>query len=92
MDALVWGIRAFYLHTVFMDTKQKFKKLLGHNVRRDRVDRRFSVEKLGTKLRQDHRIIQQKQGEYWKTLIDEVYSIYIRFKSKLFRIIQPDTE
>jgi len=47
-----------------MDTKQKFKKLLGHNVRRDRVDRRFSVEKLGTKLRQDHRIIQQKQGEY----------------------------
>ncbi len=29
-----------------MDTKQKFKKLLGHNVRRVRVDRRLSVEKL----------------------------------------------
>ena len=29
-----------------METKQNFKKLLGHNVRRVRVDKRLSVEKL----------------------------------------------
>jgi transcriptional regulator with XRE-family HTH domain len=29
-----------------METKQNFKKLLGHNVRRVRIDKRLSVEKL----------------------------------------------
>lgn len=29
-----------------MDTKQTFKKLLGHNVRRVRVNKKLSVEKL----------------------------------------------
>jgi hypothetical protein len=34
----------------FMETKQKFKKLLGYNVRRVCVDRRLSVEKLALEV------------------------------------------